>query len=182
MPPRKNNKRNAGKEDAERDHYNELRWQKEAEEHENAKRDHYNELRWQKEAEEQEKLAEESLLDKSVHNYDIVLTEQALDQYEESTLSLEPAVGFDGGDEMNDANIWYKPEEQLAPLIKTESPCTHDEGIAKINTAIKQQRLLLDELDKQVKEMIQVMDTDRRKADATVVLPAPKDPPCCVIS
>ena len=178
MPPRKNNKRNAGKEDAERDHY--------------------NELRWQKEAEEQERLAQESQLDKSVHNYDIVLTEEPgpipesepqdpLDEQvlEESTLSPEPVTGFDGCDEMNDSNIWYKPEEpeeQAEPLINTELPCTHDEGITKIDTAIKQQRLLLDELDKQVKEMIQVMDTDRRKADATVVLPAPKEPPCCVIS
>ena len=86
---------------------------------------------------------------------------------------------------MNNTNIWYKPEEpeeQVEPLITTETPCTHDEGIHKIDTAIKQQRVLLDELDKQVKDLIQVIDKDSRKADATVVLPQPKDPPCCVMS
>ena len=135
-------KRNFGESDAEEDYRNERKWQREFEERE-------------KELEEQRRALTNPVIEMSGNDIDFynVGSEDALlmtlPSSNEPILTMNPFSQGVDTDEINNTNMWYRPEEIV---LNNES------AMQRIETTVQDQRKILDELDKQVRELILYMD------------------------
>jgi uncharacterized coiled-coil protein SlyX len=155
-------KRNFGESDARDDYHNEKKWEKELEERE-------------KELEEEKRLLNNPVVEMSGNDIDFynVGSEDTIAHV--TSITITPFSQGVDADEMNNTNLWYRPEETTP---------NNESAMQRIETTVQDQRKILDELDKQVKELILYMDEERRTRTSRVVdrPPPPNEDPCCVIS